>query len=322
MPQQISSPALRGSQAGPFCFLEEHLNVHWLRPESALWDAIASSVIASVRFDSPSLDLGCGNGIFSFITAGGSFSPEFDWYRNVDVKGFWTHGDVYDCLRAPFEPAWIVRKPEASFDGALDGKPNLLRQAEALGFYRWVAASNANHGLPFQEESFQTIFSNMLYWLNSAEASLKEVWRILRWGGRAFLCLPDPKLKEYCMSYHWRESGSPILHLLNRGRSESIRWTISQSELGRLSHSLRFKMVSHHSYLSPLTLRVWDIGLRPLFPVLIRMVEKMSEANRRSIKSDWIDTIRPFLKELVELDGRSKALGGYHFVCLEKESCR
>ena len=43
-------------------FIEAHLNVYWLRPESALWDAIASSVISRADFVTPSLDLGSGNG--------------------------------------------------------------------------------------------------------------------------------------------------------------------------------------------------------------------------------------------------------------------
>ena len=73
----------------PIDFLKAHLNVAWLRPESALWDAIASTIISKMKLPPPTLDLGCGNGIFSFITAGGDFSIEYDWYKNVDTEGFW-----------------------------------------------------------------------------------------------------------------------------------------------------------------------------------------------------------------------------------------
>ena len=59
-------------------YLYVHLNVNWLRPESALWDALASSVISQIPILSPSLDLGSGNGSFSFITAGGTFSSKYD----------------------------------------------------------------------------------------------------------------------------------------------------------------------------------------------------------------------------------------------------
>jgi len=55
-------------------YIKAHLNVAWLRPASALWDVIASTMILKYEIKHPSLDLGCGNGIFSFITAGGEFS--------------------------------------------------------------------------------------------------------------------------------------------------------------------------------------------------------------------------------------------------------
>ena len=177
---------------------------------------------------------------------------------------------------------------------------------------------NANNPLPFQDGSFQTVFSNILYWLDSFDASLKEIRRVLRPAGRAFLCLQDHKFKDYCLSYRWRELNSEVLRLLNRGRSESHCWTISYKELLGRAATLGFKVVHHAYYVSPLTLKAWDIGLRPLSPVLIKMVNKLTEADRLSIKSEWIETLRTFLVELYELDRKSNEQGGYDFVCLEK----
>src|SRR5438093_1391740 len=161
-------------------FIEPHLNVYWLRPESALWDAIASSVISRIEFISPSVDVGSGNGIFSFITAGGAFSLEYDWYRNVDPRGFWDNRDIYDSLMAVPARSAIIKEPMYRIDCALDAKRNLLRQAQALKFYRHAVRADTNNPLPFQDSSFETVFSNILYWLNSAEASLKEIRRVLR----------------------------------------------------------------------------------------------------------------------------------------------
>ena len=85
-------------------FLDAHLNVNWLRPESVLWDAVASTVISEFPILSPSLDFGSGNGIFSFITAGGTFSPEYDWYRNADPTGFRQNRDIYDSFQFSPKP--------------------------------------------------------------------------------------------------------------------------------------------------------------------------------------------------------------------------
>jgi SAM-dependent methyltransferase len=299
-------------------FVDAHLNVWWLRPESALFDAIASGVIAQHEMRRPSLDFGSGNGIFSFITAGGLFSPDYDWHRNVDPKGFWENRDIYDTFLIPQTSDWILKKPDRQFDYALDHKHSLLQQAKRLDFYLNTVRGDGNRSLPFGDESFQTVFSNILYWLNSAENSMREVWRVLRPAGRFLLCLQDHRFKEYCVSYQWRQRNSELLRLLNRGRSESNVWTLSYPDLMDLSKKSGFKVISHEYYLSPLTLKVWDIGLRPLSAALIKMVQKLTEADRREIKREWIDTLRPFILELCHLDQESKEQGGFHFVCLEK----
>ena len=69
-------------------FLKNQLNVNWLRPETALWRSIDSTLITKHEIKAPSLDLGCGNGIHSFITAGGNFSLDYDSYMNTDLNGF------------------------------------------------------------------------------------------------------------------------------------------------------------------------------------------------------------------------------------------
>lgn len=308
------------SAAAAVDFLDAHLNVHWLRPESALWDAVASRVIASQPMIAPALDLGAGNGLFSFITAQGRFSTDYDWYRNVDTRGFWENRDIYDSWNGGPGPDAIVQRPAYMINCAFDHKRNLLAQAAALGFYRSTVAGDANRRLPFGDETFQTVFSNILYWLDEPDHAFREVARVLRPGGRALLCLQDSRFKEYCTSYQWRAEGSELWRLLNRGRDESNRWVVSGDELVERAARAGLRLAERHSYLSPLTLRVWDIGLRPLSAVLIGTIQRLTEKDRREVKAEWIATARPFLEELYALDGRSQEEGGYHFAVLEKPS--
>ena len=48
---------------------ESLLNAHWLRPETAMWRAedILSMKSMNIKFKKKSLDLGCGDGIFTYI---------------------------------------------------------------------------------------------------------------------------------------------------------------------------------------------------------------------------------------------------------------
>ena len=174
-------------------FLEAHLNVAWLRPESAFWDAIASAVISRYSINSPSLDLGCGNGIFSFITAGGRFSLDYDWYINTDTERFGKNNDIYDAYLSDSSKKAIIKRPLYNFDVGFDVKINLLRQVMALGFYADTVAGNAVSEFCFKDETFKTVFSNILYWINNPRRSLKKIFNILQSGGEAILCVPDKK---------------------------------------------------------------------------------------------------------------------------------
>lgn len=51
--------------------LRQFLNAYWLRPETALWRTLDVKSMRDFRFESPSLDLGCGDGTFAFLALGG-----------------------------------------------------------------------------------------------------------------------------------------------------------------------------------------------------------------------------------------------------------
>ena len=299
-------------------YIKAHLNVAWLRPASALWDVIASTMILKYEIKHPSLDLGCGNGIFSFITAGGEFSVDYDWYINVNTEGFRENKDIYDACKISTLAGFITKKSGYTFSVGLDHKPNLLKQAKALNFYRNLFECDANQQLPFEDGKFKTIFSNILYWLNSQERSLNELYRILDKEGIAILCIPNIKFYDYCFSYHWKEKNSELLRLLNRGRSECMHWTISYGDFASLAKRAGFDIVDHSYYLSPLLLKMWDIGLRPLSPLLIKMYNSLTQENRKSIKMEWIETLKEFLLPLYDMEIKCKDEGGFHLFVLRK----
>lgn len=299
-------------------FLKAHLNVSWLRPENTLWDAAASEIIAGYKIGSPSLDLGCGNGMFSFITAGGSFTLDYDWFLNTNIEGFYENRDIYDADNKINISDCILNKPKYKFSFGLDNKPNLLAQAKGLKFYSELKKHDANLELPFEENYFSTIFSNIIYWLSSPQKTLLNIYKILKKKGKAILCLPSPEFFEYCESYKWKEKQSVLLNRLNRGRSETMQWVAGYDEIEKTAKNIGFNVVDHCYYISKLTAKIWDIGLRPLSPLLIRMANSLSPDERRSIKKEWIDNLMEFLLPLYDIEVNNGDKGAFQVIVLEK----
>jgi len=163
--------------------LKELLNVYWLRPETALWRAIDIEIMKDFEIKGNSLDLGCGDGVLSFIRGGGEFDSLFDDYQSIgDLDKFFKNYDVHDTFKEGYSPG-MVKKPSYKFSKALDHKENLLLKARELNFYNDFVIHDANKPLPFSDSTFDTIFSNIVYWLDDPQLSFNEISRVLTKGG-------------------------------------------------------------------------------------------------------------------------------------------
>jgi SAM-dependent methyltransferase len=302
--------------------LKQLLNVFWLRPETALWREIDIRTMQAFEIRSPSLDLGCGDGTFSFIRAGGEFDISFDAFRSVSqLDQFFQNVDVFDSYDEKLSSA-VSKHPKYQIDVGFDHKINLLKKAGQLGLYRSLKQGDANQSLPFPDASFNSIFSNIVYWLDSPKFVISEISRILKPGGIACLMLPNitfPQFSFYNQLY--KEGGDTrwkFLEMLDRGRfADNIRQAKSLAEWQAIFEQSGLKIERYHSHLSKLTIRVWDIGLRPLFPVLLEMTNELSSEKLITLKTKWMQTMMAFIEPLIEID---KAIPGNEqpaFHCFE-----
>jgi SAM-dependent methyltransferase len=304
---------------------DELLNVFWLRPETALWRQLDINAMGTFEFKSPSLDLGCGDGIFSFVRAGGGFDLNFDAFQSMaGLENFFDNIDVFDAFDNSLNPA-ITNLPKYRIDVGFDHKENLLKKSGRLGLYSELKCGDANNSLPFENESFNSVFSNIVYWLDKPEAVLLEINRILRPGGRLCLMLPNQTLPDFSFynqlyvktgNEKWR-----FLERLDRGRfSDNIRQARSDDEWQSVFRDAGLHVVEHKAHLSKTVIQLWDIGLRPLFPVLKKMAGMLPPENLSDIKQEWVAVLRQFLQPLMEMDAE---LGqgvepAFHCYILEK----
>ncbi len=304
--------------------LRDYLNILWLRPESALFLAISAYAIQNAPYQpivKPSLDMGAGNGLFSFLAMGGALTLDYDYYLEAgNLDKFWEHGDIYDHFRGAGKNSFISRAPETTYSHAYDHKDNLKKQASFLNFYDDYRVGNANLSWPYKSASLKSIFSNIFYWLNDPEFLLREMARVLDAGGRGFLALQAPQFPQMCPSYHREKypEMSKTLELLNRGRADCSLWRLSLSDLEKLGKKNGLKLVHHRYYLSEIILRIWDIGLRPFSPLLISMANSLSAENRLRHKKEWIEICHDLLQPIFESEKNKTSEGGYLYVIFEK----
>lgn len=287
--------------------LDALLNVFWLRPETALWRELDIRTMADFQFRSPSLDLGCGDGIFSFIRGGGRFDSVFDAFQVMSgLDKFFENVDVFDAFDELLSPI-VVHAADYQIDCGFDHKDNLLKKASKLGLYKSLQQGDANAALPFSDESFYSIFSNILYWLDDPSKTLKEISRVLKPEGRACFMLPNITLPQYSFfNTLYVQTGDArwaFLEKLDRGRfNDNIRQARSSADWENMFSNAGLKIISHRQHLSKTVIQLWDIGMRPLFPVLLRMAKGLDKDLLSSIKEDWVRTLRQFLEPIILMD--------------------
>ena len=64
----------------------------------------------------------------------------------------------------------------------------------------------------------------------------------------------------------------------------------------------RLSIVEHKAYLSKTIVQTWDIGLRPLFPILHRMTQIIPQSELINIKQEWVATLHHFIEPLADMD--------------------
>lgn len=286
--------------------LEKLLNVFWLRPETALWRALDIKAMKTFEFRSPSLDLGCGDGIFSFSRANGEFSSDFDAFRSLSkLDQFFENADIFNHCDDSFSPT-VSKPPDYKIDYAFDHKESLLRKAGAIGLYSKTIQGDANHSLPFENDFLGSIFSNILYWLDDPGLVFKEIYRVLKQGGQGCFFLPNTTFTEFSFfNALYKKSGLEkfsFLEKLDRGRMHEIKQARSHAQWEKIIQDSGLHIVHHGMHLSKTVIQIWDIGMRPLFPVLLKMANEMNEQKLLEIKAEWIEICNMFLAPIVALD--------------------
>lgn len=291
--------------------LERYLNAFWLRPENALWMALRSDVLDDYAFDAPSLDLSCGDGLFSFLHAGGRLSDAFDAYTAVGHldRVSREHADMYDHVEGSYQPA-VVEAPRRRITTGTDLKPSLLTKAARLDFYDELVQADHNQPLDMQDGRYRTIFGNSIYWVQRIDAHLADLRRLAAPGATVLFQVKLDAVRDYTLHEHEAMLGAKWLELIGRGRFECWPATGDEAAWRLRFERAGFAVQDIVPFITRTHAHVWDIGLRPIAPLLVRMTNAIDPDTRLSIKRDWVALLLDLLEPMARRD--FDLFGGVH----------
>ncbi len=305
--------------------LREFLNAFWLRPEVALIKTHEYMALEQMPFVEPGIDIGCGDGIFSFIAAGGRFGVDFDMYQNVTgTDQFFKGVDVFDHFDEERFAMDIARAPTRTIAHGLDHKASLIAKASRLGLYENTIVSDANKSIPLADGSVSTAFCNILYILEHLDGLLSETRRILKDDGHFIVQLPERRAEEVMVNHLYEKHGWEWARLIDRNKYATTYPRYHEHERAYWDELLAkagFRVAVEVELRPDIVHIMWDIGLRPLFPALMEMYRRLGDVDRREVKKVWVDTLYEVLVHFCDPEWMYGSMGckpTYRMAALEK----
>lgn len=266
------------------CFLR----AYWLRPENAMWMTLRSAALRTCSWQSPSADLCCGDGVFSFLHHGGQLDADFDVFlAGCDLQRAGQAGDMYDHADEKYQPKVTV--PAAvTIDLGTDLKRNLLAKARRLNLYAAVVEHDHNRPLPLPSDHFRTVYCNAAYWLTDVDGFLAEVRRVLRPDGQAILHVKLDSFRKCSPAPFARLLGKDAVDRLSGNRLASWPTLADRKTWEQRFAAAGLAVEAATPFATTLHARLWEVGLRPIAPLVARLANAADAATRAAIKHEWV----------------------------------
>ena len=306
-------------------YLEQLLQVFWLRPETALWRTFDSLYMEKYGvIHGKSADLGCGDGVMSYIMSGGVIK-DYDVFSDVTGLNKYNEGeDIFNCNT---EQMLVLDNSGVRYNYSLglDQKAGLINKANRFTpFYKQTLVYDLNNDLPAETGTLDSAFSNILYWLNDPVKVLSNWNSMLNSGGKLMLLVPGESFKEKAwLYYNAPHSGNhKYLNYFDRGYGELIKHCYSTSTWSEIFERAGFSIDTHRPYLTDAVMELWNIGTRPIAPLLINMAKRLEKTHRDEAREEWSDYFSKFLTPIIEGEfdrDVTETETVFHFFVLEKK---
>jgi SAM-dependent methyltransferase len=281
--------------------LRRFLFAYWLRPENALWMTLRSLVLDRAPWVEPAADLACGDGVFTFLHRGGVFDEAFDVFQCVagEESDRRPVADMFDHVDDGYRPA-VRRIPEQRVSLGVDLKESLLARARRLGFHERLVRHDCEQPLPLPDACLRTVYCNACYWVRNIDAFLRELARVVTPDGRVILQVKTDAIRDASLERFRPVLPERFLEVIGAGRracwpslADRGTWERRFERAGlRIERADPF-ITATHGYL-------WDVGLRPIAAMLIRMANGLSPELRLDVKREWVARVHVLAEPLCD----------------------
>jgi hypothetical protein len=292
--------------------LWQYLNVYFLKPFDAVNDTLTASLLTRFDWDDEYLELGSGDGIFSFIMHGGKLPLSFDRYLLTDTK---LKTDIYDHHVSGILN--VTNIPDAPVPYcSIDRKLSHLHKINEIGYSRSAVLSGYEK-LPIADSTVHSIFCYTPHGLEDHGDAIREAARIMHPGATLRILVYDKEFSRDFISYRLSKKllgklGQYFKQLDGGRYSEITSMSRTRQEWNQLFSDVGLNVTNIESGLSGLAWRVYDTQTRPILKSLINIFNTAPGVFRVILKTVWMLALYPIVFMFyIFLSNRVFKLGGY-----------
>ena len=302
--------------------ISEFLNVYWLRPENAIFSAnLADSINRNFTSheEDKILEVGLGDGIFSFTTWGGELDKTFDVYSTTKRLTFGNYSDdIYDSYdKDTYQPV-ITRKASLKIDLGYDIKQNLINKASKLHLYNKLEVKDMEDVLDDDKFDKILLFSAIIHLANPLKV-VSNLKNMLADEGEIYINTMSLGMTRLysLLANSYNDEFVKFIERDMRNLWPSL-YTVNNWKKLFVEAGLSIKRVE--TVISEEYAPVWNIGMRPFSSqnISLYMIAKKYETEEaNNIKQEYIDIVLSFA-ESFKVDGSMNDNAGGHLFVLEK----
>ena len=268
--------------------------LYFLKPNDAINDTLTSSLLHRLDWSGQFLEIGSGDGVFSYVMHGGSFPLWFDRYLLTDL----CKTDIYDIHHdGVFKPSKILKKPDIVL--SIDAKISHVKKIKEIQFSKSAVVSNYEY-LPLESNVFKNVFYYTPHGLVNHAEAMCEASRVMTPNGRMLILLFNSAIKKSFLCHRLSkitpQPFSSYFSKLDNGRCDEIMGLAKSPEEWRiffLRHGLEIE--KSYSGLSTFAWKVYDIQTRPILKQLVNFFNILPPKFRVIAKLSWMIFFYPYL---------------------------